>query len=229
MNSIQLKAFVNVNSIEEMIKENRLWTYLYMTFTILFIDMHFFVTSLYKIKTTLVFSIMIIMTVLIIPLGILNFLNKKPSVFQLLVIQGIDLTSIAAIWFCILFVKSKCNDILLNKWHIVTTSIMILVLIIVIVFRVHKLYKPSPKKKKSILYMGLFGIGMSIIFILRQFLRELGKETINVILSHGFIILSGIFLMLSSVVFLNAFVVKKHSFAIDELRQSTVVFLDKTK
>lgn len=214
MNEKQLKEFLAVDSIEGLIKENKLLAVLYTAFTILFIDVHFFVTALFKVNSILVLSIMIVMTALIIPVVALNIICKKLSVFQLFVIQGINSTLIAAIWFCILLVKNQCNDIVLTKWHIVTASVMMLILLSAIVFRVYKLYNYSPKKKKTILYSGIFATGMGITFILRQILRNIGTEITDVLLSHGFIVLCAIFLMVSSMAFLNAFVVKKYRFIV---------------
>ena len=186
-----------------------------MAFTILFIDVHFFVTLLFEIDAILVFSIMIVMTMLIIPLVILNFVSKKRSVFQLFVIQGIELVLISTIWFCILFVKTWCDDIILTKWHVVTASIMMLMILCAIVFRVRKLYNYSPKKEKVFLYSGIFTIGMSIMFILRQILRSVGAEITSTILGHGFIVLGATFLMMASMAFLNALVVKKYGFIVN--------------
>ena len=63
MNEKQLKDFLVVDRIEGLNKENKLLAYLYMAFTILFIDVHFFVTLLFEIDAILVFSIMIVMTI----------------------------------------------------------------------------------------------------------------------------------------------------------------------
>lgn len=214
MNEKQLKEFLAVDSVDGLIKENKLLTILYVIFTILFVDVHFFVTELFKVNAILVSLIMIVMTTFIIPLVILNIISKKLSVFQLFVIQGMNSILIAAIWFCILLVKNNCNYIELNKWHIVTVSIMMLLLLCAIVFRVYKLYNYSSKKKKTILYTGIFTIGMGITFILRQILSRLGKEITNTILEHGLIVLCGIFLIVSSMAFLNALVVKKYRFIV---------------
>lgn len=214
MNEKQLKEFLAVDSVDGLIKENKLLTILYVIFTILFVDVHFFVTELFKVNAILVFLIMIVMTTFIIPLVILNIISKKLSVFQLFVIQGMNSILIAAIWFCILLVKNNCNYIELNKWHIVTVSIMMLLLLCAIVFRVYKLYNYSSKKKKTILYTGIFTMGMGITFILRQILSRLGKEITNTILEHGLIVLCGIFLIVSSMAFLNALVVKKYRFIV---------------
>ena len=216
MNEKQLKEFLAVDSIQGLIKENKLLTILYTVFTILFIDLHFFVTELFNVNAILVLSTMIVMTIFIIPLVILNIISKKLSVFQLFIIQGINSALIAAIWFCILMVKNNCNDIALNKWHIVTASVMMLLFICAIVFRVYKLYNYSSKNKKMTLYLSIFTVGISITFILRQFLSRLGKELTNTILGHGLIVLCAIFLMVSSMAFLNAFIVKKYRFILNE-------------
>lgn len=216
MNEKQLKEFLAIDSIQGLIKENKLLTILYTIFTILFIDLRFFVTELFKVNAILVFSIMILMTTFIIPLVIFNIISKKLSVFQLFVIQGMNLALIAAIWFCILIVENNCNDIALNKWHIVTVSVMMILLICAMVSRVYKLHNYSSKNKKTILYAAFFNIVMGITFILRQILSRLGKELTNTILGHGLIVLCTIFLIASSMAFLNAFVVKKYKLVLNE-------------
>ena len=216
MNEKQLKEFLGFNCSKDLIGENKLLTWLYAIFTILFLDVHIWVTSLYEINPGICFSIIIVLTLLIVVLALLNFYSKRSSAFQLYIIQGVVLALNATVWFCILVLRSLDGSVQLNKGHLITASIMLLIWIGAIAYRAYRLHKKRPKKSKNVIYIGGFSVGLVIMFILRRGLDNFENDITNLVLSHGCIILGVIFLMISTMVLFNAFVAKKYRFMISE-------------
>lgn len=218
MNESDLRKFLHYRGVTELLSECKLYIYLYLAFTILFVDIHFLVTLNLSKDNLIWFSIGIFLTLLVIPFVVIYIRIRKMAIYQILFFQGILFVANSLVFFYLLFVKAYTKNFFLDYHQLVTMFIMFVFLVLALIYRRYLLKHNFKQKSKPVMYIGVFNASFGLITILRPFLKGIDKKAKNEILSHALIVLAFLFLILALVMFQNTRIAFKHR---DQLTQKT--------
>lgn len=210
MTEESLREFLCYKSNADMLSQCKVWGWLYSAFTVLFVDLHFFITSGITKGNGLWLFINAVLTILIIPLFI--FCKKKDmKITQIFLLESIIIFGISVVFAYLLLFECITKSYVLSALHFVLILVMLSLLVLALCYRQRLLKKGKNKKQlKKQIYFAVYPLGLGVSFCLRLISKN--SDIKNDVLSCSLIFLASLFLIIASIDFQNFIICKRYNF-----------------
>ena len=193
-----------------MLSQCKVWGWLYSAFTVLFVDLHFFIISGISKGNELWLFINAVLTILIIPLFI--FCKKKDmKITQIFLLESIIIFGISVVFAYLLLFECITKSYVLSALHFVLILVMLSLLVLALCYRQRLLKKgKNTKQLKKQIYIAIYPLGLGVSFCLRLISKN--SDIKNDVLSCSLIFLASLFLIIASIDFQNFIICKRYNF-----------------
>lgn len=187
-----IHTFLNISDIETHISSMKTWTWLYIAFTLLFMDVGVLINYILPKQNNRLMVIPIVFTIIIFVIIICYFVIRK-KVFKfpswLFFYQAMVQIINAIMFFClcaIILIQENHSFLVL---HFIITSISLVTIIAVLIFRINIYRTGRIKKLSSAYYIGTVPIVLAIIPFFKKFMEQFdtGMALSVVVLILGFV------------------------------------------